>query len=70
MKKSLLGMVLFFATVSAFAQTWSLDKAHAKLGGVAAGRVRIVCGGLLALATFVVSVDLVDQAFELGDLVA
>ncbi|HTF22217.1 MAG TPA: YceI family protein [Chryseolinea sp.] len=32
MKKSLLGLVLLFASVSAFAQTWSLDKAHAKLG--------------------------------------
>jgi len=32
MKKSLLGLSLLFATVSAFAQTWSLDKAHAKLG--------------------------------------
>jgi polyisoprenoid-binding protein YceI len=32
MKKSLMGLVLLFATVSAFAQTWSLDKAHAKLG--------------------------------------
>src|SRR6186713_22540 len=32
MKKSVLGLVLLFASVSAFAQTWSLDKAHAKLG--------------------------------------
>jgi polyisoprenoid-binding protein YceI len=32
MKKSLMGLGLLFATVSAFAQTWSLDKAHAKLG--------------------------------------
>lgn len=32
MKKSLLGLALLFATVSVFAQTWSLDKAHAKLG--------------------------------------
>lgn len=32
MKKSLLGLALLFASVSAFAQTWSLDQAHAKLG--------------------------------------
>src|SRR5690349_8304658 len=32
MKKSLLGFALLIASVSAFAQTWSLDKAHAKLG--------------------------------------
>ncbi|MGC3943015.1 MAG: YceI family protein [Chryseolinea sp.] len=32
MKKGLMGFALVFASVSAFAQTWSLDKAHAKLG--------------------------------------
>jgi polyisoprenoid-binding protein YceI len=32
MKKGLLGLVMLFASVSAFPQTWSLDKAHAKLG--------------------------------------
>lgn len=32
MKKILLGLAMAAATVSAFAQTWSLDKAHAKLG--------------------------------------
>src|SRR5690348_3466624 len=32
MKKFLLGFALAAASVSAFAQTWSLDKAHAKLG--------------------------------------
>ena len=32
MKKNLMGLMLTFASVAAFAQTWSLDKAHAKLG--------------------------------------
>lgn len=32
MKKSILVLSLLLATVSTFAQTWSLDKAHAKLG--------------------------------------
>ncbi len=32
MKKILLGFALAVASVSAFAQSWSLDKAHAKLG--------------------------------------
>lgn len=32
MKKSMMGVFLLFASVSTFAQTWSLDKAHAKLG--------------------------------------
>ena len=35
-----------------------------------AGPGRIASGRLFALSALVVSVDLVDQAFELGDLVA